>query len=106
MHKVEERAARGGEANRAGAVNPNAGFDTAGTGNQLTVWLVRRSQRKRRGTQIGRTYGACGQSSTLQLEQQLLRRARPLEERNPELGAEASVQTRKHVPALNPFQEK
>jgi hypothetical protein len=32
------------------AGNPHAGFDEAGTGNQLTVWLVRHSQRKRRET--------------------------------------------------------
>ena len=32
------------------AGNPHAGFDAAGTGNQLTVWLVRHSQRKRRET--------------------------------------------------------
>jgi hypothetical protein len=30
--------------------NLHAGFDEAGTGNQLTVWLVRYSQRKRRET--------------------------------------------------------
>jgi hypothetical protein len=30
------------------AGNLHAGFDAAGTGNQLTVWLVRHSQRKRR----------------------------------------------------------
>src|SRR5271156_7249415 len=28
----------------------HAGFDAAGTGTQLTVWLVRHSQRKRRAT--------------------------------------------------------
>jgi hypothetical protein len=32
------------------AGNLHAGFDEAGTGNQLTVWLVRHSQRKRRET--------------------------------------------------------
>jgi hypothetical protein len=32
------------------AGNLHAGFDVAGTGNQLTVWLVRHSQRKRRAT--------------------------------------------------------
>jgi hypothetical protein len=32
------------------AGNLHAGFDAAGTGNQLTVWLVRHSQRKRRET--------------------------------------------------------
>ena len=32
------------------AGNLHAGFDAAGTGNQLTVWLVRHSQRKRRAT--------------------------------------------------------
>jgi hypothetical protein len=32
------------------AGNLHAGFDEAGTGNQLTVWLVRHSQRKRRAT--------------------------------------------------------
>jgi hypothetical protein len=32
------------------AGNLHAGFDAAGAGNQLTVWLVRHSQRKRRAT--------------------------------------------------------
>jgi hypothetical protein len=32
------------------AGNLHAGFDVAGTGNQLTVWLLRHSQRKRRET--------------------------------------------------------
>jgi hypothetical protein len=32
------------------AGNLHAGFDAAGTGTQLTVWLVRHSQRKRRAT--------------------------------------------------------
>ena len=32
------------------AGNLHAGFDAAGTGNQFTVWLLRHSQRKRRGT--------------------------------------------------------
>jgi hypothetical protein len=32
------------------AGNPHAGFDAAGIGNQFTVWLVRHSHGKRRGT--------------------------------------------------------
>src|SRR6202162_3636150 len=32
------------------AGNPHAGFDEAGAGNRLTVWLVRHSQRKRGAT--------------------------------------------------------
>src|SRR5207302_10622655 len=32
------------------AGNPHAGFDEAGTGNPLTVWLLRHSQRKRGAT--------------------------------------------------------
>ena len=32
------------------AGNPHAGFDEAGAGNQLTVWILRHSQRKRGAT--------------------------------------------------------
>src|SRR6516162_7990820 len=40
------------------AGNRHARFEVAGAGNQLTVWLVRHSQRKRGANKLGRTYGA------------------------------------------------
>ena len=46
--------------------NPHATFDEAGNGNQLTVRLVRHSQRNGE-KQIGHTYGAGRHSSTLLL---------------------------------------
>src|SRR6478752_4226548 len=45
------------------AGNLHAGCDVAGAGDGFTVGLVRHSQRKR-GEQIGRTYGTPRQSST------------------------------------------
>jgi hypothetical protein len=38
------------ETGKPSAGNLHAGFDVAGAGNQLTVWLMRHSQRKRRAT--------------------------------------------------------
>src|SRR6266446_3640758 len=38
------------QAGKPSAGNPHAGFDVAGTGNRLTVQLVRHSQRKRGAT--------------------------------------------------------
>jgi hypothetical protein len=38
------------ETGKPSAGNLHAGFDLAGAGNQLTVWLMRHSQRKRRAT--------------------------------------------------------
>ena len=46
------------------AGNPHAACDAAGAGNGFTVRLVRHSQRKR-GEQIGHTYGIPRQPSTL-----------------------------------------
>ena len=36
------------QAGKPSAGNLHAGFDVAGVGNQLAVWLMRHSQRKRR----------------------------------------------------------
>jgi hypothetical protein len=38
------------QAGKPTAGNPHGGFDAAGIGNGLTVWLVRHSQRKRGAT--------------------------------------------------------
>jgi hypothetical protein len=38
------------ETGKPSAGDLHAGFDAAGAGNQLTVWLMRHSQRKRRAT--------------------------------------------------------
>jgi len=54
------------QAGERSAGNPHATFDEAGNGNQLTVRLLRHSQRKRRET-ARHTYGEWRHSSTLLL---------------------------------------
>ena len=54
------------QAGERSAGNPHATFDEAGNGNQLTVRLMRHSQRKRRET-ARHTYGEWRHSSTLLL---------------------------------------
>src|ERR1700694_2952908 len=64
------------QAGKPSAGKPHAGFDVAGTGNQLTAQLVRHSQRKRGVTDRLSLRSMRRQSSTLLIERVVSRTRR------------------------------